>query len=196
MKKFVPPLALAAIPLMGPIAPASALDICISCNAPEAHYTCRLDLPGANPRDLRLQLLCITQIAQQGGHATCQADRASAEACQGAVKVVGAPAIEDAAPAVSPPSPAPVAPPPPETKAPGKRSSNETVVPKTPDAPKTVLEMVEKGAAGTGETLQNAGGAVKDAAQTTSGTFGKAGAAVGSAAKKTWKCLSSLFGDC
>jgi hypothetical protein len=37
---------------------------------------------------------------------------------------------------------------------------------------------------------------VSDAAKTTGDALGKAGDAVGSAAKKSWKCLTSLFGDC
>lgn len=44
--------------------------------------------------------------------------------------------------------------------------------------------------------LENAGKTVADAATTTGSILKKAGSAVGSAAKKSWKCLTSLFGDC
>lgn len=44
--------------------------------------------------------------------------------------------------------------------------------------------------------LDSAGKAVTNAAKTTGEALGKAGDAVGSAAKKSWKCLTSLFGDC
>lgn len=44
--------------------------------------------------------------------------------------------------------------------------------------------------------LEGAGKAVSDAAKTTGEALGKAGDAVSSAAKKSWKCLTSLFGDC
>lgn len=44
--------------------------------------------------------------------------------------------------------------------------------------------------------LENAGKTVGDAAKTTGSVLEKAGSAVGSAAKKSWKCLTSLFGDC
>lgn len=44
--------------------------------------------------------------------------------------------------------------------------------------------------------LENAGKTVGDAAKTTGSALEKAGSAVGSAAKKSWKCLTSLFGDC
>lgn len=44
--------------------------------------------------------------------------------------------------------------------------------------------------------LEDAGKAVGEAAKTTGSALEKAGSAVGSAAKKSWKCLTSLFGDC
>lgn len=44
--------------------------------------------------------------------------------------------------------------------------------------------------------LENAGKTVGDAAKTTGSALEKAGSAVGTAAKKSWKCLTSLFGDC
>jgi len=44
--------------------------------------------------------------------------------------------------------------------------------------------------------LQGVGEAVSGAAKSTGTALQNAGSAVGNAAKMTWKCLSSLFGDC
>ena len=186
-----------ALGLAGAMAPGpvSALDYCISCAGPEAHYNCRLDLPGANPRDLRLQLLCISQIATTGGHETCAVDSPQPTSCPGTLKVVAAPdEIMVAPPAQAPKTAATsegAAPP----KAAGKAPA-ETVVPKDPKPPKTVQEVVEKSAAATGETLEQAGGAAKGAAKSAGGMLQNAGSAVSNAAKKTWNCVTSLFGNC
>lgn len=46
------------------------------------------------------------------------------------------------------------------------------------------------------DPLKSAGQAVGDAAKSTGSALQKAGDAVSQAAKKSWKCLTSLFGDC
>lgn len=56
--------------------------------------------------------------------------------------------------------------------------------PEAPDTPALV------------KPLETAGKAVGEAAKSTGSALSKAGDAVGSAAKKSWKCLTSLFGDC
>ena len=168
--------------------PASALDLCVSCQGPDAHYNCRLDTPASNARDLRLQLMCITELAHGGSHASCEVDKAQQNPCPGETKVVAAPASEappkaaaappatpapdpDPAPSVTKTEPAPTAVTPPPKAA-------ETATPKPEKPPKTVQEMVEKGAANTGKSLQGAGNAVSNAA------------------KKTWHCIATFFGDC
>lgn len=181
------------------VGPAAALDLCVSCAGPEAHYNCRLDMPAANPRDLRLQLLCISQIATTGGHETCAVDSPQPVTCAGALKVVAAPdeileqpaAPEPKAAAKAPAQPAPAA-----TVEGQPAAQDETVIPKPAKPPKTVQEMVEKGAAATGQSVQAAGGAVKGAATSAGSVLQKAGAAVSNAAKKSWECLSTLFGNC
>jgi hypothetical protein len=73
--------------------------------------------------------------------------------------------------------------------------------------PKTVEELAKQSlksskenldAAGSavGNTAKSAGQTVSNAAKKTGEQIGKVGSAVGSAAKTTWKCLSSLFSDC
>ena len=184
--------------LAGPLAAgtAAALDYCVSCAKPDAHYNCRIDVASANPRDLRLQLMCISQIAAAGGHETCAVDSPQPPTCPGTLKVVAAPDGIQAPPPIAEPKDAAAAatPPPPANNT--VAAPAETVVPKAPKPPKTVQEMVEKGAASTGKNLEEAGGAVKDTAKSAGGILQKAGSAVSNAAKKTWICVTSLFGDC
>ena len=56
-------------------------------------------------------------------------------------------------------------------------------------APGSVGGIASKTANDTGEGLKKAGEAVTN-------TVDKTGKAIGHAASKTWKCLSSFFGDC
>lgn len=62
--------------------------------------------------------------------------------------------------------------------------------------PHTVQEMVEQSAKSTSTALKKTGEAATNAAEKTGSALQNAGKAVGSAAKKTWNCITSLFGDC
>jgi len=66
--------------------------------------------------------------------------------------------------------------------------------------PKTVKDLVDQSAGTTGKSIatagETAGKAAGDAAQSAGNAVSKAGSAVTNAAKKTWTCLTSLFGDC
>lgn len=66
--------------------------------------------------------------------------------------------------------------------------------------PKTVKELVDQSAAKNGQSIEDAGTAAKEAAGTaaekTGSALSGAGKAVSNAAKKTWTCITSLFGDC
>jgi hypothetical protein len=77
--------------------------------------------------------------------------------------------------------------PPPDGAPPPERAAGDK-------PPKTVQEMVEKSSvsAGLAETQKTAGNAAKSAGT----ALEKAGSAVGSAAKTSWKCLSSFFSNC
>ena len=150
--------------------PAAALDFCITCTAPDAHYLCRMDRPPAHSRDLRLQLLCISQLAQIGSHATCAIDNPRPQTCNGVLRVVEAPEDLTAPPATAAgPSPEPAAEP--------SQGAAETVVTKEVSEPKPPQAA---------DAAPAKGGGVLD----------KTGRAISQAAKKTWKCLSTLFGDC
>jgi hypothetical protein len=174
---------LAAALLAGLAAPASAQDYCVTCTGPDAKYHCIVGGDASiSARTSRGQMLCITQLAQSGGHASCSVSRTTTEPCEGKVKTVMFPssdpdaqpvteALPPATPPLAPPTVTQGAPPPPAAPQPG---------------PGTVAE---KAAEDTGNGLKKAGDAVTSTVENT-------GKAIGHAASKTWKCLSSFFGDC
>lgn len=57
-------------------------------------------------------------------------------------------------------------------------------------------ETANQGNGNVPEPLEKAGEAVQGAAKSAGTVLENAGTAVGSAAKKTWKCLTTLFGEC
>lgn len=174
---------------------AAAGEFCVTCAEPDAHYACTFD--GAdNTNDASLKLLCITELAKSGKHGSCSVDRAQVKPCAGAVKTMAAPegyqapaaapgAVEAAKPAAIPAAPQAAKP---ASATPG---GNAPAAP-----PKTVQEMVEKGTADAGQALEKTGDTAAEAAKSTGSTLGKIGKATGDAAKKTWTCITSLFGDC
>ncbi len=209
---------IAAIYLVAISTTAQAADFCVTCAGPEAHYACAFDGVAAGAEDPRLKLLCITELAKAGGHATCSVDRKQLTPCPGETKKLAMPDGMDLDTEAGA-TPAQAADPTGATKAvtpatDAKATKPETVVPKTagpsvapatplspaaakPEAPpKTVEEMVEKGSASTEKALQDGGEAVEGAAKSTGNFLQKAGKAVGDAAKKSWNCITSLFGNC
>lgn len=197
----------------------SAAEFCVTCEGPEAHYACTFDGTSAGPGDAGLKLYCITELAKSGKHASCSVDRTEATPCAGDVKVLAMPEGLSPPPqtANSPESNTPAADTatssPPSAKT-GPENAN--ALPEAP--PKTVQEMVEKGTASAGKTLEkggdtivetakSTGGAIDKAGKTvgetvvetaksTGGVIDKAGKAVSDGAKKTWTCITSFFGDC
>jgi hypothetical protein len=177
---------------------AAGAEICVKCTGPEASYDCVVN--GSGSPDTVTKLYCITALAKVGPHASCAIDRNSVSPCQGERKeftipaglngaVGGAPqqnaATEGAA--TSPDGVTSVNGPPPDGAPPPERAAGDK-------PPKTVQEMVEKSSvsAGLAETQKTAGNAAKSAGT----ALEKAGSAVGSAAKTSWKCLSSFFSNC
>ena len=173
---------------IGPLGSAWAAEYCVSCTGPEASYRCAIEGtpegPGADPRS---QLLCITTLANTGGHESCSVTRNSAGAnsglCPGTLKVVTAPAGD------LPPLP------------PGLDPNSAAASPAEPppaggSPPQTVEEFAGETVKSSKEGLQNAGKAISGTAEKTGESIGNAGSAVGNAAKKTWNCLKSLFSEC
>jgi hypothetical protein len=158
---------------------AEAQEYCVSCSEPKALYRCVIE--GAQPRGGQsLQMLCVTAMAKDGGHATCGVKRGTVFECDGAVKRVpwaalNVPQQPEAAPpqpraTETAPKPEPPANPPP-TAAPAA-----TPGPEAP--PQTVLELAKRTNEKTAEQMKKAGDTVKDAT------------------KKTWDCMLSLFTRC
>jgi hypothetical protein len=67
----------------------AAQEYCISCTEPQALYRCVIT--DARPNDAQpLQMLCITTLAKQGGHATCAVRRGTVFDCDAPIKRVSA----------------------------------------------------------------------------------------------------------
>jgi hypothetical protein len=151
---------------------ASAQEYCVICTAPDAKYRCSIGgEPSIAAGASRGQLLCITELARTGGHASCSVGRNSGEPCEGEARTVmfppstdpAAPVVEvhpELPPAEGAPPAAPVAPLAP-AEAPPQPPQQQPAPPATPP----------EEAQGSGNQL-------------------------GNAMKKSWDCLSSLFSAC
>ena len=192
-------LTIPALPVQA-ASPASATEFCVSCDGPDAHYACTYDGITADPGDSRLQLFCITELAKSGKHASCSVDRAQKSPCAGEPRKLATPGGYDLGTATVAEPPAdtvePAAKTAPTPAAPKTQAATETKVPKTEAPPKTVEEMVEKSAESASKAITQSNEKVGEAASATGSAFKAAGQAVGNAAKKTWTCITSLFGNC
>lgn len=166
------PVLLAAAAL-GVAPSADAAEICVSCSGPEAIYRCTVD-QSADVESYRhgkriLQFVCITELARQGGHQKCRAQRTEGP-CIGIERNVSLTAPLDAmAERVESESPEPDG---------SDIAAPATATPQKPGPPKTVEELARR------------------TASTSKEQFEKTGDAVGGAMKKSWHCLTSLFTDC
>jgi hypothetical protein len=184
-------LLLAAVaPILALATGTLAQEFCVTCASPEASYRCLIGGEASTAsRSSRGQFLCITELAKAGGHASCSATRGQATPCPGETRTVmftvGDPEASplETTPMATPPAPvAPLAPgkdiSPVQLPPPGQQQP-PTHVPQTTEAPEEPKpNAVEKFAKKTGEAVT------------------ETGEAVGSAMKKTWDCVASLFGDC
>jgi len=183
-------LAMASVVVCSLAATASAQEFCVTCSAPDATYRCIVGgEPGIATTTSRGQLLCITELARSGGHASCSVGRrTSTEPCQGEVRTVMFPSPPADVP--PPPTEAQSQARPPEGQGAPLAADGAALEPPPPaEAPQTVESLTKDTVQKSGEGLKKAGEAVTDTAQS-------AGQAIGNAAQKTWKCLSSLFSDC
>lgn len=184
-------LLLAATPMVLVLATgAFAQEFCVTCAAPEASYRCLIggEAPMA-ARSSRGQFLCITELAKAGGHASCSATRGQATPCPGETRTV---MFTVGDPGASPLEPTPaVVPPPVAPLAPGKDIAPVPLPP--PGQPQPPAHGPETTAAPPEQPKPNA---VENFAKKTGEAVTETGEAVGSAMKKTWDCVASLFGDC
>lgn len=209
------PLRSVWIAVLGMTAPftARATELCVKCKGPDAVYSC---IVGNGHSDASLDTVakfyCITKLAKAGSHASCAIDRSASPPCPGERKELPIPAflngaLEDHAEPQSTSTPSvdrhngdahQVAAPPPAGQ-PDQLDAAHTQPAEQPppeNPPRTVQEMVEKGAKSAGDGLSETQKTAGDAAKSASTALEKAGSAVGGAAKSSWKCLSSFFSHC
>ena len=124
---------------------ASAQEYCVSCADPAAVYRCIIDDARA-ASGMPLQMLCVSQLAERGKHATCAVKRVTVLECDGQIVHVAMPRTSGpAAPVAAAPAPPPSA-------------------PKTPD---TLVGVVEEAGKASKESLKSAGQAIGDGAKKT-----------------------------
>ena len=196
-------------------AAANASELCVKCTGPDASYACVVNGTSSATIDTVAKLYCITSLAKAGAHASCSIDRTMTAPCPGERKELPVPAMLEnggsddqsqpnapdltkaggaPAPAGSEPQEAPAAASQPESAgAPHDQTQGATA---NEPPPKTVQEMVERSAKSAGAGLSDTQKSAGEAAKSTSTALEKAGAAVGGAAKNSWKCLSSFFSNC
>lgn len=151
---------------------AQAQGLCVACAEPDATYRCQPAEGQPRLTDARLSLLCITELAHSGHHASCTVRRQQAGTCDGPVRTVAT----GAAPAG-------------QRQQPDSAATGTTPHTQPNAAPETVEDIASRAASSSKDQLEKAGSAVSAAAK-------KTGNAVGDAAKKSWRCLSSLFTQC
>jgi len=78
-------LAAAALAWLAPSAKAASVDYCVTCKSPDEVYRCRVTGVGSQPSDA-LKLYCVIRMAKEGNHASCSAETATTS-CVGLVKV-------------------------------------------------------------------------------------------------------------
>ena len=153
-------VAVVAWALIGPL-PTSARELCVVCSGPDTVYRC----VAAEAKEIAPPpLVCMSSIARARGHESC-AIRRGTTACEGQEYVI---ASELQAPEA------------PRTALKGEDRPAETRTPETKPQgePRTVKELAERAAEGSGEQWR------------------KAGDAVGKATRRTWNCVTSLFSAC
>jgi hypothetical protein len=158
---------------------AQAQETCVTCKGPQAAYRCSVEKSEkiaarlGSLGDKAIDHVCAKEMARQGGHESCSARREPGGlACSDVVRQIPLSTLLEAAAAkpAQPEPPPPVTPPGP---APAEQTAGQAGAP-----PRTVQELAEQ----TGEKSKQQ---LKDL-----------GDSVGSAASKTWNCLSSLFKRC
>lgn len=179
----------------------SASEYCVSCTGPDVAYRCAIDgTPDGPGTDPRAQLLCITKLAQAGGHESCSVRRTSEYPCPGVLRVINSPLEGSPPPEPAGPPPAQDAGAAPAEGAEPAPAAASDQPPAEDQPPQTVEELAGKTVKNSQEGLKKAGDALTGGAKATgeavAGTAEKAGSAIGNAAKNTWGCITSLFSNC
>jgi hypothetical protein len=186
---------------------------CVTCKNPDQTYVCRVTAGGSKPTDA-LKLYCVIRTAKEGHHGSCSAEHYS-PACVGLEKVYSydGPMPEDIASD-------------PRVKSLTQKIEQEQKAFEKPkgDGPKTLVELTGKAVSASRKGLRNArsalGGPSQPADQslpaeslpyqspaplttaepnsTTAqpGVARRTGSAVGGFARKSYRCVLSLFRSC
>lgn len=191
---------------------AASADYCVTCKNPDATYRCKVTGVSKRAGDA-VKLFCVIRTAKEGHHASCSAETATA-GCNGLVKVYNydGPALPDGLlddPRVK------------ELKQKVEQNRQTFEEPRG-DEPKSLFELGGRAAKASAKGLRNAGSAIgitssgeetappspaplpKEAESEESvGTITRvgqaaqsAGSAVGGFAKKSYRCVVSLFSNC
>ena len=178
-----------------------AAEFCVRCDNPPGSYVCTVGSSEIQTPPAGSEFLCISEIAKSRGHGRCRISRRDEGPCSSKVVVVTPPTGQIppqplAAQSIEPPAPETddeattnITFDDPQYEGPFPSEQQETADPAAPaDATpnedksitdsKTVVELAERTAESSKEGIS------------------KAGEAIGTAAKKTWKCVSTLFFDC
>lgn len=205
----------------GDIPAARAGEICVACEGPAAAYRCEIEGAAASGEgDGGLQFLCIKDIAQRRGHASCAVARQGGSGCTGEpwrITREAAGTGTDAQSVVIPRLRTPPVEGPSPGAAPSRAAEPIVAAPdaaRPKDVPRDSAPAATGGAAATGgrtthyippRPSQAAGGAAPGgrSAEATApskpsspSAMESAGDAIGGAAKKTWDCVTSLFNRC
>lgn len=194
MHRRLPPIA-AALLLWAVSPDALAQEYCVTCTGPDATYRCLIGGEASpSARSSRGQFLCITELAKAGGHASCSAARGQATPCPGETRTV---MFSLADPGAAPPDGTP---PPAGTPlfVPVPSSNHLPPVALPPPAQQQAPPAPPQDPGDTGATPpeQTKPNAVEEFADKTGKAVSDTGKAVGKAVKKSWDCVTSLFGNC
>ncbi len=188
-------LLLTTLAVVSSAASARAESYCVACFGPDAIYRCIIaDAPAGAAPDPRNQVQCIKQLAKSGGHARCSVERFSAKGCDGPEHIISPAA---AAIPLNPPLPATATQPVPPIS-PGTDAEPIPLEPAQQPAgpPQTVEELAKTTVESTKKGLGDVGSSVKNTTDKAGEKIEGVGSAIGSAAKKSWDCVTSLFSDC
>jgi hypothetical protein len=208
--------------VLGPLHSAAAQEYCVTCTEPDAKYRCVVAGTAPDGQARRGQLLCITEVAKLGSHASCSVGAMNAGPCTSKLPTITVTAetpLPAAAPLGTAASPTAGEPPSAPSTAPATAAA-EPVSPAvspsmspagspapvvapaaTPPPPATAQPAAEPAPPNTVEelakqTVQSSQEGIKQAGKAVTDTAQSAGNAVGNAMKKTWNCVSSFFGNC
>ncbi|MGE3228510.1 MAG: hypothetical protein AB7J30_03645 [Hyphomicrobium sp.] len=195
-----PCLALACVGAFA--AEAAAAEYCVTCEGPPALYRCVVDGTEDGPgKDPSQSLYCISRMAAKGNHQTCAVSRGAPFPCPGLTALIGKPSQFPtlAAPPVGAPPTADAAA---EAQPAGPPAPPESTAAAAPEVdgpakvPRTVEELAGQTFKSSQQGVEAAGGFIGGTAQKAGEQIGNAGSAIGSAASKTWTCITSLFSTC